>query len=73
MPHTLQSMHDRHAKTHLVDMASVIALVLCHETLGDHAHFLQILRAKRQHGFHDRVPLVEQTLDVSAGSAYTFI
>ena len=73
MPHTLQAMHDRHAQAHLVDMTSVITLVLCHETLGNHAHLLQILGAKRQHGFHDCVPLVEQTLDISACSAYAFI
>ena len=73
MPHTLQPMHNRHTKAHLVNMASVIALVCRHEACGNHAHFLQILRAKRQHGFHHRVTLVEQALNVSACSAYTFI
>ena len=66
-------MHDRHTQTHLVNMASVIALVLCDETLGNNTHLLKILRAERQHGFHHCVPLVEQTLNVSTGTAHAFI
>ena len=66
-------MHDCHTQTHLIDMTSVIALVLCDEALGDNTHLLKILRAERQHGFHHRVPLVEQTLNVSTGTAHAFI
>ena len=73
MPHTLQTMHDCHTQTHLIDMTSVIALVLCDETLGDNTHLLKILRTERQHGLHHRVPLVEQTLNVSTGTAHAFI
>ena len=71
--HPLQTVHDRHAQLHLVDVAAVVAACLAVEVLIDDVVLPQVLVVEGQHRLEHGLAVLEVLLDVVAGRAQLLV